>query len=112
MVADPDFAWWNDALLGRASDPVSGEPQCGFYKLAENKTDPAKAVAIWREHGRIVARVAMTHFEPGDVWDRCCRYPISYEDYTHYRATGSWKNHPATADGKLTRDLNKAAPLY
>ncbi len=112
MHIDPDFAWWNKALKGTASEPVSGEPQCGFYKMSSGKTEPAKAVAIWRENGRVVARVAMTFFEAEEVWDRCCRSPITYDEYMHFRATGSWKDHPATADGRLTRDLSKAAPIY
>lgn len=107
-----EFSWWRKALLKQASDPVAEEPQAGFYKMATDKDKPAQAVALWHEHGKLVARVGMTFHEPAAVWMQVCRSPISYDDYLHYRTTGSWKDHPATPDGVHTRDLKKAAPVY
>lgn len=108
----PEFEWWRLALAGRAPDPVMGEPQCGYYKATYSKAEQARAVAIWLHDGRIVARVNMTFYDPDEVWERCCRTPVSYEDYTAFMSTGTWKDHPATPDGQLTRDLSKAAPIY
>lgn len=112
MTVRDDFRWWHLALQGIAPDPVDDHPEPGFYKMAKGKDEPAVAVAIWSEHGRLVARVGMQFEEPGPIWNRACRSPISYEDYVHWRTTGAWKDHPATADGVLTRDLAKAAPIY
>lgn len=98
-----DWLWWRMALQGHRQSVVMGEPQFGYWrrKIKATKTRPSSddGIAIWKGPngdwlaviGRgVESRKVIGQDSVYDVFQSCCKTPVSYEDYTHYVSHAVW----------------------
>jgi hypothetical protein len=82
------WAWWqaalkNPASIGKTLPVHDGDAQQGYYR-AKNRDKGFDPVAIFYPEGssELVAYRAGREVRPDEVWTFCCRYPVTFEDYT------------------------------
>lgn len=84
------YAYWRDALAGKAPAINADAPQCGFYKMRDGKGGPWLPVAIFEKEGVLICRVGADQRPPLTVWTWCADNPVSKEDAKAAFETGRW----------------------
>lgn len=96
------WAWWRAALadpskIGSPALPIhEGEYQIGYYRT-RGKDKQWQPVGIYPVQGVVVA---FRNAEPvsadrmGELFQFCCRYPVSYEAYTAAVNGEGWADEP------------------
>lgn len=82
------WAFWqaalkNPASIGKTLPLHESEPHQGYWRT-KNRDKGWDPVAIFYPEGssELVAYRAGREVRPDEVWTFCCRYPVTFEDYT------------------------------
>jgi hypothetical protein len=106
------YRWHGEALQGFASDPVDGEPQCGWFRRRLVKGGPWVPARIWmfqwlcQETGELVAdellqcEVAGSKADPEQEWSWLCSWPITRQQYEYMKADANWAEDNAPHEPK------------
>lgn len=90
--AAADWTWWRMALAGHRQSVTMGKPEVGYYrrKFKATKTRPGSddPVAIWLQADgswrcRVGDRDITDVDHIFDVFQSCCKTPVTYEHYKH-----------------------------
>lgn len=121
------FAWWRDALNGKAPAIHPAEPHCGFFTRRMVRNGPAVPVAIWIEQEideagelvsdeRMVCLVGDREEDPATQWTYCAGNPIPEAEYRYLLAMREWASehaphHPAAQPFKPIDPLS-VGPVF
>lgn len=96
-VADPT------AIGGKGLPLYVDAPEIGFYRYHDKRQGRWRPVAFFLDdEGAMHADVEGGPIDEkhiGDLWHRCCRYPIAYETYEQAMATGRFDDEPPPPAG-------------
>lgn len=96
------WLWWTQATenpseIGKSLRMSPDSPEWGFYRT-KRKNGAWEPVALWEQDGKWHARrdgVPVAEEDIGTLWNWCCRYPISEEEYEG-RLAGTWAGDDPT----------------
>jgi hypothetical protein len=107
MSEEKTWDWWYAALerphdIGKASDLLisPGDFELGYYRRRHNKGGQWEPVAIYPdEQGHIVGLWGDHVSEDiAELFQYCCRYPVTYEAYQAAVDGAGWEDEPARAE--------------
>lgn len=101
MLANPELigrVGHSDGIMVSPDDPVEG-----FFRVRYNKQKPWEPVHIWREDAQWFAKRGDELVDAWEVWNWCCRYPISVEEYDHVRAGNNWSREDPTVAEQIRK---------
>lgn len=108
--------WWSRAIespkeIGQPHLPVSADnPEQGFYKTRW-PGKPWEPVAIWKEGDDWVALRSGKPVDAAEVWNWCCRYPITTEAYQMALDEGRWAGDDPTVVEMLGHNIGDTDDL-
>ena len=101
--------WWrvavrNPAAIGSKDLLVHPDtPNIGFYRVNDKREGRWKPVAIFLDDQNVIhAEIDEKPVRPeniGDLWHRCCRFPVSYKAYEAALANGKFNDEPPPPAG-------------
>lgn len=114
-----DYTWWREALNGSNPTLEVDAIHAGFWRMRNGKDGPFVPVAIWcdQETGDWICLKNGAAANPDDLFNYCCKHPITKEDYDHYIKHQEWRDaapgigHNAPPEGldALTQSIEEAA---
>lgn len=109
------FATWRSALAG-GNPPIHIEhPQDGYWVSRHFGVRTPVAIYIDPATGQQVCRLGFLSdgqlVAPREVWESCCRSPLSYDAYTTALNLGRWPDLPVTEAPAPAVESEPVAPL-
>lgn len=97
--------WWAAALenpkeIGKRLSISVDSPEQGFYR-SRFKNQPWEPVAIWKDGEDWVALRSGKPVDAAEIWNYCCRYPISSEAYDRAVNGDGWADADPTVAAAL-----------
>lgn len=89
-----DYAFWRAALRGAKQDVQENSPQCGFYRIRQNKEAPWLPIAWWRNAvGQIVCGFRGETIDPLKFWTWAAKNPVEETVYREcVKNGGVWQD--------------------
>jgi hypothetical protein len=110
--------WWQQALespkdIGKADHLLVSvdSPEQGFFKMRFNATKPWLPVAIWKEGDEWIALRSGRRVDAMEVWNYCCRHPITSEAYEQSLAGGGWADDDPTVASMMGHNISDSDDL-
>jgi hypothetical protein len=84
-------------------------PEQGFYRMRFNATKPWLPVAIWKdEDDNWIALRSGRKVDPLEVWNYCCRHPVTSEAYEQALSGEGWKDDEPTVNAMMGHNVGDA----
>lgn len=108
QIEKPSYDYWRNALAGTFGPVHDSDPQLGFFRKRTKRSGPFVPVAIWDDHGNILALVDGQEANAAEIWTHVCQYPVTEAHYRQRVETGKWHDEAEAVTESLAHDTRNS----